>query len=113
MAVAISIGLMAAAPHAKADFVPGGYQIGSQQFGLTGGTFSAGAFKGTWNGTPIIFWCIELTQTFSFGTHFTTYTPSVASNTLLSQLFTRGLRRRAELHRELGGVPARHLGNHL
>ena len=87
MAIAISLGLMAA-PHAQADFVPGGYQIGSQQFGLTGGTFSAGAFKGTWNGTSIIFFCIELTQTFSFGTHFTTYTPSVATNTLLSKLFT-------------------------
>jgi hypothetical protein len=87
MTLALSIGLMVA-PHAQADFVPGGYQIGSQQFGLTGGTFNAGAFKGTWNGSPIIFWCVELTQTFSFGTHYTTYTPSVATNTLLSQLFT-------------------------
>jgi hypothetical protein len=87
LAVALSSGLMAA-HHAQADFVPGGYQIGSQQFGLTGGTFDAGAFKGTWNATPIIFWCIELTQTFSFGTHFTTYVPSAASNALLSQLFT-------------------------
>jgi len=78
---------MAAHP-AQADFVPGGYQIGSQQFGLTGGTFDAGGFKGTWNATPIIFWCIELTQTFSFGAHYTTYTPSAASNALLSQLFT-------------------------
>ena len=43
-----------AAPHANADFIPGGYQIGSQRFGLTGGTFDAGAFKGTWNGTPIV-----------------------------------------------------------
>ena len=86
-AIAISIGLLAA-PCAQADFVPGGYQIGSQQFGLPQGTFSAGGFKGTWNGTPIIFWCIELTQTFSFGTHFTTYTPSAASNALLSQLFS-------------------------
>ena len=87
LAIAISIGVMAA-PHAHADFVPSGYQIGSQQFGLPQGTFNAGAFKGTWNGTPIIFWCIELTQTFSFGTHFTTYTPSVATNALLSQLFS-------------------------
>jgi hypothetical protein len=87
MATALSIGLIAA-PHAQADFVPGGYQIGSQQFGVTGGTFNAGAFKGTWNGTPIIFWCIELAQTFSFGSHYTTYTPSAATNTLLSQLFT-------------------------
>jgi PEP-CTERM motif-containing protein len=85
MAIALSIGM--AAPHARADFVPQGYQIGSQQFGVTGGTFNAGAFKGTWNGTPIIFWCVELTQTFSFGTHYTTYTPSASTNTLLSQLF--------------------------
>ena len=77
-----------AAPQAHADFVPTGYVIGSQQFGLTGGTFNAGAFKGTWDGAPIVFWCIELNQNFGFGTHYTTYTPSAASNALLSQLFT-------------------------
>jgi len=87
MATAISVGVISA-PHAQADFVPGGYQIGSQQFGLPQGTFNAGGFKGTWDGTPIIFWCVELTQTFSFGTHYTTYTPSAASNALLSQLFS-------------------------
>lgn len=87
MALTIAIGLMAA-PHAQADFIPGGYQIGSQQFGLPQGTFSAGGFQGTWNSTPIIFWCIELTQTFSFGTLFTTYVPSAASNALLSKLFS-------------------------
>jgi hypothetical protein len=87
MVIAMSVGLMAA-PQAQADFIPGGYQIGSQQFGLPQGTFSAGGFKGTWNSTPIIFWCIELTQTFSFGEHFTTYVPSAASNALLSKLFS-------------------------
>ncbi len=85
--IAISAGLMAA-PHAQADFIPGGYVIGSQQFGLTGGTFNAGAFQGNYNGTPIVFWCIQLEQTFSFGSPYTTYTPSAASNALLSQLFS-------------------------
>jgi hypothetical protein len=78
-----------AATTAQADFVPTGYAAGAQQFGLSiGGSPSAGGFQGNWNGSPIVFWCIELTQTFSFGGHYTNYTPSSASNTLLSKLFT-------------------------
>ena len=77
------------APIARADFVPSGYAAGAQQFGLSiGGSPSAGGFQGTWNGAPIVFWCIQLTQFFSFGTHYTDYTPSLATNSLLSRLFT-------------------------
>jgi len=70
---------LAAAPAARADFVPTGYAAGAQQFGLSiGGAPNAGAFQG-----------VELTQYFSFGTHYTTqYTPSLATNTLLSKLFS-------------------------
>jgi PEP-CTERM motif len=36
----------------------------------------------------ILFWCAELTQSFSFGTVYTDYTISPLTNKLLSQLFT-------------------------
>lgn len=87
--VAICAGVTAA-PMAQADFVPGSYAVGSQQFNLSiGGSPGAGGFQGLWNGNTIYFWCIELTQFFSPGTHYTNqYTPSLATNTLLSKLFT-------------------------
>jgi hypothetical protein len=37
---------------------------------------------------PLLFWCAELTQTFSFGTVYTDYSISPLTNLLLSQLFT-------------------------
>lgn len=78
-----------AAPLAQADFHPTGYAAGSQQFGLSiGGSPNAGGFEGTWNGASLVFWCVELTQFFSFGGHYTDYTPSAATNDLLSKLFT-------------------------
>jgi len=87
-ALAASAALLAA-PVAHADFIPTGYAAGSQQFGLSiGGSPSAGGFQGMWNGNPIVFWCIQLTEYFSFGTHYTNYTPSAAANSLLSKLFT-------------------------
>jgi hypothetical protein len=68
-----------------------GYAVGAQQFGLSiGGSPSAGGFKGTWLGDPIIFWCVELDQFFSFGQNYT-YSPSLPSSalfTLLGKLFT-------------------------
>ena len=80
-----------AATTAQADFVPMGFAAGSQQFGLSiGGSPSAGGYQGTWNGAPIVFWCVELTQTFSFGGHYA-YTPSWATNSLLSKLFTEAI----------------------
>jgi len=48
----------------------------------------AGGFVGTWNGDPIQFWCYELTQTFAFGTPYTSYSIGTPSNEgLLSALF--------------------------
>ncbi len=79
------------APIAKADFQPTGYAAGSQQFGLSiGGSPNAGGFSGLWNGSPITFWCIELTQYFSFGSHYTygVSQPNNATFTLLGKLFT-------------------------
>ena len=78
-------------PAALADFHTTGYAVGSQQFGLSiGGSPSAGGFAGTWDGDPIIFWCVELTQYFSFGANYV-YSPSLPNNatfTLLGKLFT-------------------------
>jgi hypothetical protein len=84
---------LGSAPIAQADptFHTTGYAMGSQQFGLSiGGSTNAGAFKGTWNGDPIVFWCVELDQTFGFGQDYT-YTPSLPSSalfSLLGKLFT-------------------------
>lgn len=67
-----------------------GYAAGSQQFGLTiGGSPNAGAFTGTWDSLPLIFWCAELTQTFSFNTSYTYMAslPNDATYTRLGQLF--------------------------
>jgi len=81
------------APCAQADptFHTTGYAVGAQQFGLSmGGSPNAGAFKGTWGGDPIIFWCIELDQYFSFGQDYT-YKASLPNNalfSLLGKLFT-------------------------
>ena len=44
-----------------------GYANGHEAFTLTGaGTVNAGGFMGTLDGTPLLFWCAELTQTFGF-----------------------------------------------
>jgi hypothetical protein len=78
-------------PMAHADLLPTGYAVGSQQFSLSfGGTQHAGGFTGTWDGTPIVFWCVELDQFFSFGGDYV-YLPSLpndATFTLLGKLFT-------------------------
>lgn len=79
------------APAALADFHPTGYAVGSQQFGLSmGGSPNAGGFAGTWDTNPIIFWCVELDQYFSFGASYV-YSASLPNNatfTLLGKLFT-------------------------
>ena len=92
-ACAMFVLALSAAPIARADptFHTLGYAVGSQQFGLSfGGSPNAGAFKGTWNGDPIVFWCIELDQFFAFGQDYN-YTPTLPSGalfTMLGQLFT-------------------------
>jgi hypothetical protein len=66
------------------------YTVGSQTFGLSiGGTVGAGGFSGTFDGSPIQFWCAELTQFFSPGASYV-YTESLPNNatfTILGRLF--------------------------
>ncbi len=91
LSICAASAVISAAPAAHADLVPTGYAVGSQHFGLSiGGSTSAGAFQGTWGGNPITFWCIELTQYFSFGNSYE-YAASLPNNptfTLLGRLFT-------------------------
>lgn len=76
-----------------------GYAQGSESFNLTApvpvavNPTGAGGFTGHIGltnppTTPIFFWCVELSQTFSFGTVYNNYTFSPLGNTLISQLFT-------------------------
>ena len=46
-----------------------------------------GGFTGTFGGNPLLFWCGELNQTFSFGDS-QPYTATVFTNSNLSRLFT-------------------------
>jgi hypothetical protein len=77
---------------------PSGFANGSEQFNVSVPTvvdpnpLSTGAFTGTIDGNlpPIVFFCFELTQSFSFGSTYT-YDDSVQSGgkfTTLSELFT-------------------------
>lgn len=87
--------LMAGTLPAAADVLgTTGYKAGSQSFGLSlnGNASSpgAGGFAGTWNSGAIVFWCIELTQFFSFGGSYSDYVASAQDNptfTMLGQLF--------------------------
>lgn len=76
--------------------IPSGFANGSEAFNVSVPTvvdpnaLSTGAFTGTLNGNPIVFFCFELTQSFSFGSTYT-YDDSVQSGgkfTTLSELFT-------------------------
>jgi len=76
--------------------IPSGFANGSEAFNVSVPTIvdpnalSTGAFTGTLNGNPIVFFCFELTQSFSFGSTYT-YDDSVQSGgkfTTLSELFT-------------------------
>ena len=77
--------------------IPTGFAAGSESFDFTGEPFSpvsAGAFAGTLDGNPIVFFCFELTQTFNFNpSPAYTYDDSIPSGpqfTALSELFTEG-----------------------
>jgi hypothetical protein len=79
--------------HANPILIGNGYANGSEQFSVTAPTTTAnaGAFAGTLNGQPIIFFCFELTQFFYFGVPYSDYVVSNPSNAkfdLLSRLFT-------------------------
>jgi PEP-CTERM motif len=87
--------LVIAAPlsHATSSLVGNGFANGYEwmeltaPFGLVEDPVPAGGFTGTLDGNPLLFWCAELTQTFSFGDP-QPYSVSIFTNTKLSQLFT-------------------------
>ena len=92
MAMAASAVMGAAAVAQAGILIPTGFAKGSETFTLSiGGTVSAGGFKGTWNGSPIQFWCAELGQSFSFnpnpGYTYTASVPNDATFTAIGQLF--------------------------
>jgi hypothetical protein len=77
--------------------IPTGFAAGSESLDFTGEPFSpvsAGAFAGTLDGNPIVFFCFELTQTFNFnpspGYTYDDSIPSGPKFTALSELFTEG-----------------------
>ena len=88
---------LCAMPVAHADLLhTTGFANGYETFSVTAPSANnapTGAFSGIWNGTPIVFFCAELTQFFGFGNNYTDYTasnPSGPKFTLLSELFTEG-----------------------
>src|SRR5947207_437159 len=92
------LGAPTLANSAAVFLVADGYQNGSESFTLTAtpppvvNPVNAGGFVGRIGPNPgpnpptipIIFWCVELTQTFSFGTVYGDYSISPLGNTLLS-----------------------------
>ena len=93
---------LCAAPLALATLVtldPTGFANGSESFNVSVPTvvdpsaLSTGAFKGTLDGNPIIFFCFELTQSFGFNppSPYYTYDDTIQSGGKfdeLSELFT-------------------------
>lgn len=93
-ATVAAVAALCAAPTASADpgvLIATGYSNGSASFTTNLGSFNAGGFNGTWNAQGIQFWCIELTQTFSFNTPYTDYLSAPETTSVLNalgQLFT-------------------------
>lgn len=83
-----TVAILGTTPIASADPLgTTGFVAGSQTFGLSiGGSLSTGGFAGTWNAASIIFWCIELTQNFSFGQTYNDYTAVYYDNGVMTQL---------------------------
>jgi hypothetical protein len=93
---------LGAAPFAFANpvtLVPTGFANGSEPFNVSVPTIlgsnpvSTGAFAGTLDGDPLVFFCFELTESFSFTTPANPYTyddsvPSGSQFNMLSALFT-------------------------
>ena len=101
--MALTAGIaLGAAPLALATLVtldPTGFANGSESFNVSVPTvvdpsaLSTGAFKGTLDGNPIVFFCFELTQSFGFNppSPYYTYDDTIQSGGKfdeLSELFT-------------------------
>jgi hypothetical protein len=94
LAAAICVALCAApAAQATNTLVTSGWANGHESFAVSNhsGTVYAGGFTGTWNGTPIVFWCEELGQNFGLGGTYTEYTAGPLVNLRLSELFQADL----------------------
>lgn len=91
-----ALGFGSAALAGSVTLIPTGFANGSEPFNVSVSTIVdpnplvTGAFAGTLDGNPIVFFCFELTQPFSFGSTYT-YDDSIQSGgkyTALSELFT-------------------------
>lgn len=98
LAAGTVLGFGSAAMAGPVTLIPSGFAKGSQPFNVSVPTIvdpnplATGAFAGTLDGNPIVFFCYELLQSFSFGTPYT-YDDSVQTGgkyTTLSELFTEG-----------------------
>ncbi len=91
----VTCAALCAAPVAQATntLVTSGWANGYESFAVSNhsGTVPAGGFTGTWNGTPIVFWCEELGQSFGLGGTYTDYTAAPLVNLRLSELFQADL----------------------
>src|SRR5215813_9827126 len=97
LAAALGVALgVAPVTRANPILIGNDYAKGSEEFSVTAppATANAGAFTGTWNGQPIIFFCFELTQYFQFGVPYSDYVASNPSNAQFALLdaLHRGVR---------------------
>ena len=78
---------------ANPTLVANGYANGHEVFTVSNhsGSVNAGGFSGTWGGTPIVFWCYEMGQTFNLPGTYTDYSAIPLINTRLSALFQTDL----------------------
>jgi hypothetical protein len=68
-----------------------GYQTFDVASPVVNEQVAAGGFAGTWSGTPITFWCVQLNQFFNWGNTYSDYTASKPGGllyTTLGRLFT-------------------------
>ena len=94
---ALCVAPLSVAGPVAVDLTATGFANGSQSFDVTAPTATnvpTGAFTGTLDGNPIVFFCFELTQYFSFGPATLAYEDSILPSgpqyTALSELFTEG-----------------------
>ncbi|NDP43461.1 MAG: PEP-CTERM sorting domain-containing protein [Aromatoleum sp.] len=82
LAAAASAALCLAPPTQAGTLIATGYQVpGPLDFNINSpvrtGSVNAGAFAGTFDAVPIVFWCIQLNEYFSFGTTYNNYTSTL------------------------------------